>query len=224
MYLGGKRRIFTDDYPPGVTNIGFHGHYKNDGSLDEPLMRKTGLRDWIIKFLDGKADIALVDRWVNISRSSGMARFFNPVRVDRHGGSAFFCEGSEPPASQPFDCETIGKSALDIGVSTATDLIRSNDQAELRKTIPATPPPSSFANVMDFEKLPVTSDHGRIEYRRYVELGAHKAFALSLDKEHWAWQAGLPDSMARAVEACELRADGPCALYAVDHDVVWTGH
>ena len=223
MYLGGKRRIFTDDYPPGFTTIGFHGHYKSDGSLDLALMKKTGLRNWIIRFLDGKADEALVDRWINIPKNSGMARFFNPVRVARQGGSAFFCMGDEPPARQPFGCEAIKASALDIGVATATDLIASNDQAEIRAAVPPAPAPSGFAGALDFEKLPVKSEQGRTEYRRYLELGAHKAFAVSLDAEHWAWQAGLGDSISRAVGACEYRAKGPCALYAVDHDVVWTG-
>ena len=132
MYLGGTRRIFTDDYPAEFTEIGFHGHYKKDGTLDEPLMKKTGLRDWILRFLGDKADVELVGRWVMIPTSSGMARFFNPALVSRQGASAFFCSGTEPRDLQPFGCEAIPKSALDIGVSTGTDIISSKDQAELR--------------------------------------------------------------------------------------------
>jgi hypothetical protein len=132
MYLGGVRRVFTDDYPPWMTNVGFHGHYKKDGSLDTELMQKTGLRDWIIKFLDGKADVALVDRWVNIPKNNGMAHFFNPALVKHGGASAFFCSGDEPRAGRPFSCEAIPRTALEQGVSTATDIIQSRDQAELR--------------------------------------------------------------------------------------------
>ena len=132
MYLGGVRRIFTDDYPPGMTNVGFHGHYKRDGSLDTALMKKTGLRNWIIKFLDGKADVALVDRWVNIPKNNGMAHFFNPAHVTYNGASTFFCAGNEPPADRPFKCEAIAKTALDLGVSTATDIIQSRDQPGVR--------------------------------------------------------------------------------------------
>lgn len=221
MYLGGARRIFTDDYPPGFTTIGFHGHYKKDGTVDKPLMKKTGLRNWIIKFLDGKADVALVDRWVNIAKNSGMAYFFNSERVSRGGASAFFCEGDEPPDRTPFGCEAISKSGLDLGVSTAADFIQSADQAEIRRSVPATPLPTGFSDVMDFDKFPVTDGLGRADYRRYIEMGAHKAFAVSADKKHWAWQAGGADALARAVLVCEARALSPCALYAVDHEVVW---
>ena len=27
MFLGGKERVFTDDYPLSLTHVGFHGHY-----------------------------------------------------------------------------------------------------------------------------------------------------------------------------------------------------
>jgi hypothetical protein len=27
MFLGGRTRSFTDDYPAEYTHIGFHGHY-----------------------------------------------------------------------------------------------------------------------------------------------------------------------------------------------------
>ena len=31
MFLGGKQRYFTDDYPPQYTRVGFHGHYDSRG-------------------------------------------------------------------------------------------------------------------------------------------------------------------------------------------------
>eukprot|EP01030_Chromulinospumella_sphaerica_P022441 gene22441-22421_t len=34
MFLGGKQRLFTDDYPADRTYVGFHGHYGADGNLD----------------------------------------------------------------------------------------------------------------------------------------------------------------------------------------------
>ncbi|MGQ0673238.1 MAG: hypothetical protein ACT4N2_10230 [Hyphomicrobium sp.] len=136
MYLGGTRRIFTDDFPAEATDIGFHGHYKRDGSLDTELMKKTGLRDWIVKFLDGKADEALVDRWVNIPTNGGLIHFYNPALVRRGGASTFFCSGKEPRSQRPFGCEAIAKSALDLGVSTATDIIRSRDRAETTAPAP----------------------------------------------------------------------------------------
>ena len=221
MYLGGVRRIFTDDYPPGATNIGFHGHYKKDGTLDTELMKKTGLRNWIIKFLDGKADVVLVDRWVNIPKNNGMAHFFNPALVKRNGASTFFCGGGEPGADQPFKCEAITKSALDLGVSTATDLIQSRDQAEIRRLVPAMPPPRDPASRNSLIELPVKDAAAIADLARYAGVGAHKAFAVSASKTHWAWSAGPPDAMASALRECEERDKGPCRLFAVDEDVVW---
>src|SRR5262249_6211774 len=82
MFLGGRTRYFTDDFPPEATNVGFHGHYR-DGRLNAPYVRQLGLRDWIIRYSDGKADPALVERWINIPFARGMAHFFHPGMV-RH--------------------------------------------------------------------------------------------------------------------------------------------
>src|ERR1700733_2121874 len=56
LFLGGRTRYFTDDYPPDKTNIGFHGHYQADGLLDQVSVKRLGLRAWIIRYSDGKAD------------------------------------------------------------------------------------------------------------------------------------------------------------------------
>ena len=62
LYLGGKERYFTDDYPPEYTQIGFHGHYDRDGDLNAAYVAELHLKDWIIRYSDGKADPALVER------------------------------------------------------------------------------------------------------------------------------------------------------------------
>ena len=51
MFLGGSTRYFTDDYLPENNNVGFHGHYDRTGHLNADLVRKYGLRDWIIKYM-----------------------------------------------------------------------------------------------------------------------------------------------------------------------------
>jgi len=89
MYLGGKSRLFTDDYPPGGTHIGFHGHYDKEGRLDSKWVAAHGLKDWIIKYSDGKADVQLVERWTQLPVAQGYAHFFNPAKVSRKGVSAF---------------------------------------------------------------------------------------------------------------------------------------
>jgi hypothetical protein len=131
MFLGGRTRYFTDDYPAERTEIGFHGHYYANGRLNVDLVSRYGLRDWIIKYSDGKADPELVERWINIPYSRGMAHFFDPALLSRDGASTFFCQGDEP-TRVVFACEAIAKTALDLGVVTSLEIVHSADQAEVR--------------------------------------------------------------------------------------------
>jgi hypothetical protein len=134
MFLGGRTRYFTDDYPAEHTHIGFHGHYHADGQLNAALMAQYGLRDWIIKYSDGKADANLVERWINIPYSRGMIHFFHPGLVNRGGASTFMCRGDEP-TRLVFACEPIAKTALDLGIVTSLDIVHSADQPDIRATI-----------------------------------------------------------------------------------------
>jgi hypothetical protein len=127
MFLGGRARHFTDDYLPETNNVGFHGHYDRMGHLNANLVRQYGLRDWIIKYSDGKADPALVERWINIPSSRGMIHFFHPGLVKRAGVSTFMCQGDESPGSV-FACEPIGKTALDLGIITSLNIVHSADR------------------------------------------------------------------------------------------------
>ena len=61
LFLGGKERYFTDDYPPEYTQIGLHGHYDGKGDLNAASLNALHLKDWIICYSDGRADDALVD-------------------------------------------------------------------------------------------------------------------------------------------------------------------
>jgi len=127
MFLGGSTRYFTDDYMPEYNNVGFHGHYDRMGRLNANLVRQYGLRDWIIKYSDGKADPALVERWINIPYSRGMIHFFHPGLVKRAGASTFRCQGEES-AGSVFACEPIDKTALDLGIITSLETVHSADR------------------------------------------------------------------------------------------------
>jgi hypothetical protein len=131
MFLGGRTRYFTDDYPAERTEIGFHGHYYSNGRLNADLVGRYGLRDWIINYSDGKADPQLVERWIDIPYSRGMIHFFDPALVSRDGASTFLCQGDEP-TRVAFACEPIAKTALDLGVVTSLESVHSADQAEIR--------------------------------------------------------------------------------------------
>jgi hypothetical protein len=130
MFLGGSTRYFSDDYVPENNNVGFHGHYDRTGRLNANLVRQYGLRDWIIKYSDGKADANLVERWINIPYSRGMIHFFHPGLVNRGGASTFMCRGDEP-TGPVFACEPIGKTALELGVVTSLDIVHSADRPDI---------------------------------------------------------------------------------------------
>jgi hypothetical protein len=127
IFLGGRTRQFTDDYAPEFTNIGFHGYYQG-AVLDEMSVERLGLRQWYINYSDGKADPALIDRWLGIPVSSGVIHFYNPARVWRGGVSTFLCQGAERDVE---NCEHIGKTALDVGVVTSLDYVHSADLTRL---------------------------------------------------------------------------------------------
>jgi hypothetical protein len=125
MFLGGRTRVLTDDYPADRTEVGFHGHYAKNGLLDADLMRKLGLKEWIIKYSDGKADPVLVEQWINIPEGHDLIHFYHPAALQGHRATTFFCHGNEPSI---FDCEAIARTALDLGVITSLDVISSNDR------------------------------------------------------------------------------------------------
>jgi len=90
-------------------------------------VRQYGLRNWIIKYSDGKANPALVERWINIPYSRGMIHFFHPGLVKRAAVSTFMCQGNES-AGSVFACEPIDKTALDLGIITSLDTVHSADR------------------------------------------------------------------------------------------------
>jgi hypothetical protein len=129
IFLGGRTRQFTDDYAPEFTNIGLHGYYQGS-TLDPSSVERLGLRAWYIRYSDGKADPALVDRWLSLPVSSGVMHFYNPARVRRGGVSTFLCQGTEHDVES---CEHIRETALDVGIVTSLDIVHSADFARLAR-------------------------------------------------------------------------------------------
>ena len=223
LYLGGKERYFTDDYPPEYTQIGFHGHYNRNGDLNAAYVAELHLKDWIIRYSDGKADPALIERWINIPRGTGLIHFYNPALVNIGGYSTFMCHGTEPGHPRIFDCERIPKTALDLGVATSTTLVHSSDQQQIRQTILPTLPPSGYAAITDDTKLHGIGEAGRNQYRRFLAAPSPRAFAISPSGGTWAWNASpAPDAAWLALTRCAERAQQQCRLYAVGDIVAWT--
>src|SRR5271170_611758 len=222
LYLGGRARYFTDDYPPEYTQIGFHGHYDHNGDLKAAYVSELHLKDWIIRYSGGKADPALIERWINIPHGTGLIHFYNPALVNIGGYSTFMCQGTEPGHPRIFDCERIPKTALDLGVATSTTLVHSSDQQQIRRTILPTPPPSGYAAITDDTKLPGIGEAGREHYLGFLAAPSPRAFAIAPSGGAWAWNSSLvPDAAWQALTRCTGRAQQQCRLYAVDDIVVW---
>jgi len=222
MFLGGASRHFTDDFPPEYTDAGFHGHYDRQGQLAVRSVQNLGLKDWIVKYSDGKADPALVERWINIPRGIGMIHFYHPDLLKRDGVSTFMCQGSEPMARSALGCEPILKTAIELGIATSLEIVTSNDQSEVRALLPKRPKASGFAAIEDIDKVPLTNDAGRQQYQRFLAARLPRAVALSPDGSVLFWNAGGFDAVNLALTRCSQRSNRTCRLYAVDNDVVWT--
>jgi dienelactone hydrolase len=86
-----------------------------------------------------------------------------------------------------------------------------------RATIPA---PSGHARLDEVDKVPYLGDGGRQGYRAWLGREMPRAFAINADGR-WGWASGQEDAAERALGFCNRQARTPCALYAVDEDVVW---
>jgi hypothetical protein len=161
-------------------NVGFHGHY-DDCHLNKEAVARRGLKSWIIKYSDGKADSALVERWINIPLCGGMAHFYHPELLKRRGISTFMCQGNEPMAQSVIGCEPIHKTALDLGVVTSLEIMKSTDQAEIRAMLPKRPTATSFAAIEDIGKVPLHDAAAHQGHQRFLAAGLPRAFALSPD-------------------------------------------
>ncbi len=218
MFLGGVERAFTDDLPPTRTFVGFHGHYDGQGNLNAASVRALGLEAWILRFTDGKADPALVHRWVNIGRGGGTASFYPVTAVAAGHPAATICE-APAGSSGPFTCEKLPTTALRMGVTTTDALAHSHTSPPS----PTMPPASGWAAIADLDRLPSQSPRARSAYAGFLAWLGPRAFALSPDKQHFGWSISFADPASRALAACTTAAAQACRLYAVDDAVVWTG-
>lgn len=125
FFLGGKQRFFSDDQPPERTRIGLHGNYNNEGRLEES--RIGPLKDWILKYSDGKARPELVERWVRIPTHKGFAYFYHPTEGPASLGPnrMMLCQGTEEASQRTKQCAKpdLG-NALDNGIVTSLEILK----------------------------------------------------------------------------------------------------
>lgn len=224
LFLGGKARMFSDDYPASLTYVGFHGHY-DFGKLNTQAVEKNDLARWTLKFTDGKVDPKLVQRWINIERRAGDVRFYPDVVALRFSQPTVLCTGTE--SSRPQQCEKIATHALTQGIVTTNAMWSSPDAVNLpygwrRQQFPTT----AYATLDQVDRLPARSAIARRDFEQFRNAALPRAFAISSNGTRWAWSANDPNSADVALARCKLKGGGTttgarCVLYAVDERVVY---
>ncbi len=122
MFLGGVQRQYSNDQPLEKTFVGLHGNYANDGTLQAGRMGY--LKDWIIKYSDGKANPDLVEQWVHIANHHGYAAFYHRDATILPGTQkVLLCQGTEDRKKRQEQCAKPAMGdALANGIVTTWDI------------------------------------------------------------------------------------------------------
>jgi len=103
MFLGGVQRQYSDEQPLDKTYVGLHGNYAADGSLQAGRMGY--LKDWVIKYSDGKANSDLVEQWVHIPDHHGYIAFYHRDATILPGTQkVMLCQGTEDKGKRQEQC------------------------------------------------------------------------------------------------------------------------
>lgn len=122
MFLGGVQRQYSDEQPLDKTFVGLHGNYAADGSLEAGRMGY--LKDWVIKYSDGKANPELVDQWVHIPDHHGYIAFYHRDATILPGTQkVMLCQGTEDRGKRQEQCAKPEMGdALTNGIVTTWDM------------------------------------------------------------------------------------------------------
>ena len=124
MFLGGVQRQFSDEQSLDKTFVGLHGNYAADGSLQSGRMGY--LKEWVIKYSDGKANPDLVEQWVHIPNHHGYIAFYHRDATILPGTQkVMLCQGAEDRSKRQEQCvkPEMG-DALANGIVTTWDIYR----------------------------------------------------------------------------------------------------
>ena len=221
LFLGGKVRMFSSDYPASLTYVGFHGQY-DFGMLNPAAVKKDDLVNWTTKFTDGKVDQKLMQRWINIERRAGDVRFYPDAVTAQFKRATMLCQGTE--SVRPQRCEMIATDALAQGIVTTNSYYSSPDAATLPyKVREQRFPTTQYATPLKTDRLPTPNPTARREFDLFKKSALPRAFALSANGASWGWSANDARSPEEALTRCQAKAAGvKCALYAVDERIVYS--
>ncbi|MEO7253462.1 MAG: hypothetical protein ABIZ64_04375 [Casimicrobium sp.] len=224
LFLGGKVRMFSDDYPASLTYVGFHGHY-DFGKLNLAAVKKEDLAGWTTKFTDGKVNQKLMQRWIRIERRAGDVRFYPDAVAEQFTQPTMLCQGTE--SARPQQCEKIATHALAQGIVTTNTMYSSPDALSLPyKFLEQKYPTTNYAALSQTDRLPVRNARAKRDFEQFKNARLPRAFAVSANGLHWAWSAN--DALAPDVALARCKANGggtttgtKCVLYALDERIVY---
>ena len=221
LFLGGKVRMFSDDYPASLTYVGFHGQY-DFGKLNPAAMKKDDLVGWTTKFTDGKVDQKLMQRWTAIERRAGDVRFYPDAVTAQFKRATMLCQGTE--SLRPQQCEMIATDALMQGIVTTNTYYSSPDASTLPYKIREQRfPTTQYATPLQTDRLPTRNPTLQRDFEAFKNSALPRAFALSANGTSWGWSANDPRSPEEALTRCQSRsAKAICTLYAVDERIVYS--
>jgi hypothetical protein len=136
IFLGGKRRQFTDEQPVGHTYLMYHGCYTTDGygggTVRWNHVCSRQIEKTIREYTDNRLNEDLLRRWINVPNNLGGVFFFDSNRLKRSDRiSAFFCPGDEKKRYD--DCERLGGvDAYRLGLITSTELVKVHPDLALK--------------------------------------------------------------------------------------------
>lgn len=123
MFLSGVTRNFSDGEALDATSLGYHGNYLAGGVLNqEPRLQQ--LKRTVLEETGGKADPALVDRWLHLADQRNTVRFRYPGTDKSTKVTVFQCSGGGPNRGDYAGCAPIaGVDALTMGIITSTEIV-----------------------------------------------------------------------------------------------------
>ena len=123
VFLSGSERYFSDGESLDTTSLGFHGSYV-DGALAGEK-RLQFLESLVESETAGKADSALVERWLHFADEHETVRFRYPGADGApKTPTVFDCRGPGPNRGDYGSCTPIdGPNAFSMGIITSTRVL-----------------------------------------------------------------------------------------------------
>ena len=126
VFLAGADRYFSDGESLDSTSLGFHGSYVDGTLAGENRLRF--LEGLVETETGGKADSALVERWLHFTDEHETIRFRYPGSDGAPTDATVFdCLGPGPNRGDYSACTpVVGANALTMGIITSTRIVHVN--------------------------------------------------------------------------------------------------